>query len=155
MTAVSFCHSSFLTLFFLLLLPSYLLPMLWCGSSTWHSPFLEVCLLSWGLIHGLQFLEGAYLLWHGRLQAAAPLGVCLLCRGAPPTPLTLFPPPPSLQHFLPFLKYLFTEVPQSPPTSSLLACGVSIADLAGTGCDRLWPWLSRMNANSAAPHPLP
>jgi len=74
----------------------------------------------------------------GPLWAAIHLGLCLLCHGAPPTPLTLLFPPPSFQNFLPFFKHLFKEVPQSLPIGSPLACGGSIAEMIGTDCDWLW-----------------
>lgn len=42
----------------------------------------------------------------------------------------------SLWCLLPFLKYVFIEVPPALLIGSALACGGSVAEQAGTGCDR-------------------
>lgn len=89
----------------------------------------------------------------GPPQVTVPSGVCLLCHGAPPPPLTLlFLPlllltisfPPGLPHWC-FLKYVIIEVPPAFLVGLAVSCGGSILEPAGTAC--VW--------DRAAPNLLP
>lgn len=77
----------------------------------------------------------------GTPWATVSLGICLLHHGAPPAPLTLLLPlfvtplfPSPLWHFLPFLKYVFTEVSTTWLMGLAVSCSGSVAEIAGTSC---------------------
>jgi len=64
--------------------------------------------------------------------------------------------PSSFWHFLPFHKYVFAEMSQTPLTGSALVCGGSIVELAGTVSSTGQPWTSSHGGHPCSPHhPLP
>lgn len=113
------------------------------GSSTGCSPFSDEPALSWAYPQATVLL-GPYLLQHGLLYEPQSLWECacstieqlLLWSCCSLCSLLLF-------FLLSFLKYVFTEAPQTPPNGLALACGGSIAKVAGNSyvCHRADPEL--------------
>lgn len=128
--AISFCCSLFLTLFFSLLIPFYMFPLLWCG-----------------LIHGLQSLQEVHAPACAYLQVAVFSGVCLwqcgLSTGCSPFRgvtsstmehlLLLWPCYSFCVCVFNLLKYVFTEMPSTPLAGSYVSCSESVG-VGWTGC---------------------